>query len=86
MPLSEDELSPFFGLSKNDLLEQNIELSISVMGYDETFSQVVHARCFYGPEDFEFEYAFQDMITRDHSKNTYAIDYTKFNLLKPAQK
>ena len=76
-----DETSPFYGLSQKDLIAQNIEMSVSVMGYDETYSQTVHASCVYAPEDFIFDKRFADLILSAPNGAATAIDYTKFDQL-----
>ncbi|MEQ1722013.1 MAG: ion channel [Pseudobdellovibrio sp.] len=75
-----DETSPFYNLSFNDLKDQNIDLSVSVIGHDESFSQNVHASCVYSPEDFIFNKNFADIISSENGKAT-TIDYTQFNKL-----
>ncbi len=77
-----DEKSPFYGLKEADFVAQNIEMSVSVIGHDETFSQSVHSSGIYQSDDFVFNQDFEDIL---YSKNgrTNSIDYTKFDLFKP---
>ena len=76
-----DDRSPLYNLSHQQIIDKNIEISISVIGHDETFSQTVHSSGFYGPEDFVFDRDFADMITTSQG-GAVVIDYTQFNALK----
>jgi inward rectifier potassium channel len=76
-----DKDSPYFGLSQDDLVKKNMELAVSVIGYDGTLSQTVHANAIYEPGEFVFGKYFADMIGRDQGKVS-SIDYNKFHLLK----
>lgn len=76
-----DEKSPFYGLDALQLKENNIELAVSVTGYDSSFSQSVHASVIYQPEDFIFDRYFADIVISEKNKVT-KIDYRKFNDLK----
>lgn len=75
-----DEKSPFYKLTKQDLIEKNIELAVSATGHDETFSQTVYANCIYSPEDFVFDKQFVDVIISNNSR-VEAVDYGKFHEL-----
>lgn len=76
-----DESSPFFGLSLEDFKERNIEIGISLMGYDESFSQSIQASSVYSTEDIVFDKYFEDVFVLKDSVLT-AINYKKFHLLK----
>jgi inward rectifier potassium channel len=76
-----DEDSPYFGLTHEQIIEQNIELGVSVVGYDETFSQTIHANAMYAPKEFIFDKYFAD-ITLRLPDGGLQIDYTKFHALK----
>lgn len=54
-----DEESPLFGLSKNQLIQQQAEVLILISGFDDTFNQDVHARFSYTAEEFEFDAKFK---------------------------
>ena len=47
-----DEESPLFNLSDKQLLESEAEVLILIMGFDDTFNQVVHSRHSYTIEEF----------------------------------
>ncbi len=76
-----DESSPFFGLSLEDFKTRNIEIGISLMGYDESFSQSIQASSVYSSEDIVFDKYFEDVFVFKDSILS-AINYKKFHLLK----
>jgi len=49
-----DEKSPLFKLSREDLERSDAEVMILITGTDETFSQSVHARSSYKPNEIQF--------------------------------
>lgn len=76
-----DETSPFFGLSSQDIIDQNIEVGVSVIGYDSTFSQSVHANALYSSDEIIFDRYFADVMSMKNNRVT-TLDYTRFNDLK----
>jgi len=77
-----DESSPLFGLTVEQMKAQNLQLIASVIGLDETFSQQVHARKSYAPEDFVFDMRFADIIGLEADGTRY-VDYSRFDELVP---
>lgn len=80
-----DENSPFFGPEALDKLrEKNVQLVISIVGYDETLAQTITARHLYYLKDIVLNHRFQDVMTilPDESR---IIDYTKFHQLVPIE-
>ena len=75
-----NEDSPYYNMTAEDLKNQGIEMSVSIIGHDETFSQTVHASCIYSPEDFVFNKKFADIINTEGNL-TRSIDYTKFDVI-----
>jgi inward rectifier potassium channel len=49
-----DDRSPLFGCSRQDLEATDAEILILITGTDETFSQTVHARTSYKPDEILF--------------------------------
>src|SRR3982074_2776331 len=49
-----DESSPLWGLEHGDLVRNDAEFDILMSGIDETFSQMVHARSSYKPQELVF--------------------------------
>lgn len=74
-----DESSPFFG---DDWLErlraQNGEMFLTIIGYDETIMQTIHARYAYALEDIVPNARFADILTVQ-ADGTRVIDYTRFH-------
>ncbi len=59
-PITED--SPLFGLTDADLRARNFEFLIVVSGTDETFSQQVHTRTSYRPEEVAWGAKFRNIF------------------------
>lgn len=67
-----------------DVLSGRVHLGGVVViftGTDDTFSQQVNARRYYGPEQLHIGYRFADTIT--HHEWGIEIDHTKFNEIEP---
>lgn len=77
-----DEDSPLYRHTLEDLIKENIEISISVIGYDSSLVQTVHANVIYSPEDIVFNRYFEDIVEVSHDGKVAAIDYSKFHNLK----
>ncbi|MEQ1664117.1 MAG: ATP-sensitive inward rectifier potassium channel 10, partial [Bdellovibrionales bacterium] len=65
-----DEESPLYNVTAQDFIDQNIEIGVSVIGYDASFSQSIHANGIYSPEDVIFEKYFQDVFETHNGKVT----------------
>ncbi|HEX8950433.1 MAG TPA: ion channel [Polyangia bacterium] len=77
-----DEHSPLFGLTIAQMQEQGVQLIGSLIGLDETFSQQVHARHSYVPDDFVYDMRFADIIGTEPDGSRY-VDYARFDTLVP---
>jgi inward rectifier potassium channel len=77
-----DEQSPFWGLTIEKMKQDAFQLICSVVGTDETFSQQVHARNSYNPEDFVWDRRFADIIGNNPDGTRY-VDYALFHELVP---
>ena len=77
-----DESSPLFGLTPDAMKAQGIQLIGSLIGLDETFSQQVHARHQYNPEDVVYDVRFADIIGTEPDGSRY-VDYARFDMLVP---
>ena len=55
--------SPLHGATPKSLLEQEIEIVVSLTGIDETLSQSIHARHSYGAEEIVFNARFADVFS-----------------------
>lgn len=72
-----DETSPLWGLSLEQMREQDTEFFVIFSGIDETFSQAIHARYSYRPEDL-VRGRFADIISVNE-RGQRRIDYRKFH-------
>jgi len=77
-----DASSPLYGLSLDEMKQQGVQLIASLIGLDETFSQQVHSRHSYAPDDFVFDMRFADIIGTEPDGSRY-VDYANFDALVP---
>jgi inward rectifier potassium channel len=77
-----DAQSPLHGLTLDELKAQGAQLICAMMGIDESFSQQVHSRHVYTPEDFVLDQRFADIIFNNPDGSRY-IDYARFDDLVP---
>ncbi|MDB4969932.1 MAG: Kef-type transport system protein [Myxococcales bacterium] len=77
-----DEKSPLYGLTVEAMKAQSLQLICSLVGTDETFSQQVHSRNSYNPEDFVWDQRFADIIGTNPDGTRY-VDYALFHDLVP---
>ncbi|MGZ3439732.1 MAG: ion channel [Polyangia bacterium] len=77
-----DENSPLYGLSIDEMKAQGLQLIASLIGMDETFSQQVHSRHSYDPENFVHDMRFADIIGLEPDGTRY-VDYARFDVLVP---
>jgi inward rectifier potassium channel len=77
-----DRESPLYGLSPEEMKAQGVQLIGSLIGLDETFSQQVHARKTYTPDDFVWDMRFADIIGNEPDGSRY-VDYANFDKLVP---
>lgn len=79
-----DEKSPMFGLTKDDLVEKDAEFLVLLSGVDETFSQIVHARTSYKPEEIGVGEKFVNIFNPVRRDGTISIDVRKLGETEPA--
>jgi inward rectifier potassium channel len=74
-----DADSPFYGpAALEKLAERRAELFLSLMGFDETIGQTIHARREYGLSDIVAGARFADVLGSDE-RGRFQIDYSKFH-------
>ncbi|MCA9514322.1 MAG: low temperature requirement protein A, partial [Myxococcales bacterium] len=73
-----DEASAFHGATADNIGERIVFMVCTLMGYDSTYAQTVHARHVYRPEDFRFGERFVDVISQ-LDDGRMLIDYTGFH-------
>jgi inward rectifier potassium channel len=79
-----DEKSPLWGLTEKDFAERDVEFLALMSGIDETFSQTVHARTSYKPEEIVFGERFVNIYNPVGADGTVSIDVRKLGLTEPA--
>jgi inward rectifier potassium channel len=70
--------SPLFGLTKDNLGQKNIEIIVSITGFDETLSQTVHSHHSYITSEIIFGGKFVDIISWDKKRRIH-VNYKKFH-------
>ena len=73
--------SPFKAMSYEDLVNAKAEIFVSLMGLDDTFSQTVHARHSYTPDEIAWGSSFVDILSQSES-NHLVIDISRIHDLK----
>jgi inward rectifier potassium channel len=79
-----DDDSPLVNLSLADLEAVNGLILVSLVGLDETFSQTVHARHVYSPQDLQWDMHFVDVLMLDEAGQRY-LDYRRFHQVIPIE-
>jgi inward rectifier potassium channel len=69
-----DRSSPLFGLTHADLTASNAEFLVLLTGFDETFSQTVHTRSSYKPEELVWGASFKNMFNAPTPEGRISID------------
>jgi inward rectifier potassium channel len=77
-----DESSPMWGVSAEEMQEQNYAFMVTMMGLDGLLSQTVHARYNYSSGDIAWNHRFVDTIVETEDGET-VIDYNNFHLVEP---
>jgi len=70
--------SPLYGATRDSLLECEGEVIVSVTGIDETFSQAIHARYSYLPDEIVWGARFVDIMSQ-LPDGRVGIDYGRFH-------
>ncbi len=82
-PINDD--SPLHGLSHDDLLATNAEFLVLFTGFDETFSQNVHARSSYQAAEVRWGARFSDMYKRSVDGQLLTVDVRRLHLTEPVR-
>lgn len=78
------EKSPMFGLTPAELAARDAEFMILLTGIDETFSQGVHARSSYKPDEVMFGHRFVNIYKPIDEHGVISIDVQKLSETEPA--
>ena len=74
-----DEESPFYGLSKDELVTGRAEILVFVKAFDDTFSNTVVARSSYTANEFVFGAKFTPMYHRDENRGKTVLEIDKLD-------
>ena len=77
-----DADSPLFGMSKETLSASEINFVVSIVGFDETSGQTVHARDVFAAQDVRFGHEYEDIVWIDDDGLRH-IDYAKIDSTRP---
>jgi inward rectifier potassium channel len=80
-----DEKSPLFGMSHEEMVGKDAEFMILLSGTDETFSQMVHGRSSYKPDEIRYGQKFVNIYNPISEDGTVSIDVRKLSDTEPAQ-
>jgi inward rectifier potassium channel len=80
-----DEKSPMWGYTQDELVASDAEVLVLLSGIDETFSQTVHARTSYKPEDIRYGEKFVNIYNPVRPDGTVSIDVRKLGRTEPAE-
>ncbi len=77
-----DEKSPLYGMTPEQMYEDDIEILVTLTGLDETVSQTIHARHSFVSEEILWNMRFVDILskTRDGKRS---VDYSRFHEVVP---
>lgn len=74
-----DEKSPLYGLTEQDLYDCNAEFMILLTGVDETFSQTVHSRSSYKPDEIVWNARFANIFVRSEEHGVQGMDLDRIH-------
>ncbi len=75
--------SPLYGATPESLAASTSWIVVSLTGLDETLSQTIHARHYYGDEDIRLGARLTDIMSR-LPDGSFALDFAKFDDIEPA--
>ena len=77
-----DAASPLYGKSPEELIEDEVNIVVSIAGIDETSSQAVHSRHAYAADEVRWGHEFIDMFRRDEKDRPH-VDFSKIHETRP---
>lgn len=77
-----DEKSPLHGMSEADFLAADSEILVLLSGFDESYSQTVHARSSYRAEEVVWGVRFADMFEHDQKEEVLSVDVGRLSELR----
>lgn len=79
-----DQTSPLYGVTLDELVAKDAEFMILITGTDETFSQMVHARSSYKPDEITYGHRFVNIYNPVNDQGIVSIDVRKLSDTEPA--
>ena len=79
-----DEASPLHGVTHGELTAKDAEFMILITGIDETFSQTVHARSSYKPNEIAYGHKFVSVYNPVDAAGIVSIDVRRLSDTEPA--
>ncbi|MGB3263156.1 MAG: ion channel [Microcoleus sp.] len=79
-----DDNSPLYELTAKDLIEQEVEIVITLTGIDETVSQTINARHSFVASEIMWNMRFVDILLKTPDGRR-VVDYTRFHDVKPLE-
>jgi inward rectifier potassium channel len=80
-----NEKSPLHGVTPEMLREREAEFIVSVTGIDDTFSQTIHARWSYTPDEIEWGGRFADMLERRPEEGKVHVSIDQLDRILPQE-
>jgi len=78
-----DAQSPLHGVSAEDLAACDVEVFVTLSAMEETFSQVVHARCSYKAEEILWNARFGNVFERSSTGIPTGVDLSRIHDVEP---
>ncbi|HEY1849705.1 MAG TPA: ion channel [Candidatus Binataceae bacterium] len=75
--------SPFYGVTSDEILKADANVTVSLTGFDEVFSQTVYARYTYKAQDIIWGARLADIIDETAEPGS-RFDFAKFDQVEPA--
>ena len=79
-----DRASPLFAASESVLAERQAELIVTLSGYDEGLTRVIHARQVYAHDQILWGRRFREIVKSDRS-GARTVDYRRFHETIPVE-
>lgn len=78
-----DESSPLYGETPESIAETETDMTVTLIGFDETVAQTVHARHYYLAEEILWNMRFVEIFSRKRDGRR-VIDYSRFHDVIPS--
>jgi inward rectifier potassium channel len=77
-----NESSPLYGMNLEKMIDDEVEILVTLTGIDETVSQTIHARHSFVAEEILWNMKFMDILSRQQDGRR-CIDYSNFHQVVP---